>query len=524
VSSGINPGIPHAPSEVFADQYLGRRVAKSAAWMVLKRLFFKSVGLISTLILVRLLAPEAFGLAAIGSVAYDVLDAMTEFSFVLALVKMKQPQRAHFDTAWTLLVMRGFLIGGLMYVAAPFVADFMREPRLLDITRVLALLPVLQGFENVGLIQFRRELRFERIFWYEVVGKLLGFMMVIPAALILHNAWAVVIGYLGPKFITIPASYLMHPHRPRFSLKAGSELLNFSKWLFATNLLYLLRDYTMVLLLGRVGGASATGLYQQAWQIAALPASEIAAPSRQPMYSGYAKVLDDKARLGRQFVDGLALIMMMITPMSIGIALVAPWIQDIALGPKWVGAAPLISICALYALTEAVGDLTHNLYVVLDRQRRFVGIMVVNVVIRTGLVIWAGVTHGVVWAAAAMAITSLFGSVLWFAQLRNIIGRLVGPTFRATWRTGFATLVMAAGVLYIQMAWPQASGMPVMIAQLAVQSLAGAALYLGTLLGAWRLGGRPEGPEAHAVKAAIQLLQRVGLNLRPGTSASSAAE
>lgn len=524
MSSGIIPGIPHAPSEVFADQYLGRRVAKSAAWMVLKRFFFKSVGLVSTLILVRLLAPEAFGLAAIGSVAYDMLDAMTEFSFVLALVKMKQPERAHFDTAWTLLVMRGFLIGALMYVAAPFVADFMHEPRLVDITRVLALLPVLQGFENVGLIQFRRELRFERIFWYEVLGKVVGFVMVIPAALILHNAWAVVIGYLGPKFITIPASYLMHPHRPRFSLKAGPELLNFSKWLFATNLLSLLRDYTMVLLLGRIGGPGATGLYQQSWQIAALPVSEIAAPSRQPMYSGYAKVSDDRARLGRQFVDGLALIMMMITPMSVGIALVAGLIQPIALGPNWVGAAPLIQICALYALAEAVGEATHNIYVVLDRQRRFVGIMVFNVLIRTALVIWAGVTHGVVWAAAAMAITSFFGSAIWFAQLRSIIGHLTRDTFRATWRVAVATSVMAAGVLYLQAVWPQSAEIPIMIAQLAGESVLGAVLYVGVLLGLWRLAGRPAGPEDHAFTAALQLLPRLGAFLHLGRPASSTAE
>src|SRR6202789_1034659 len=101
--------------------------------MVLKRLAFKGIGLISTLILVRLLAPEAFGLAAIASTAYDTLNAISELSFALALVKMKAPTGEQYDSAWTLTMLRGFVIGGAIIVSAPWIAEAMREPRLVDI-------------------------------------------------------------------------------------------------------------------------------------------------------------------------------------------------------------------------------------------------------------------------------------------------------------------------------------------------------------------------------------------------------
>ena len=508
MTSSVEP-IPSAPSEIFADQYLGRRVAKGAAWMVMKRVSFRAVGLISNLILARLLMPEAVGLVALASVAYDLLDVLTEFSFTLALVKMKEPTRAHFDTAWTLVVVRGLLIGALMVVGAPALAEFVHEPRLVDITRVLALVPVLQGLENVGLIEFQRSLRFDRIFWYELIGRLVGFVLVIPAALILHNAWALVIGYLGPKLVTVPYSYFLHPYRPRFSLKAGRELLNFSKWLFATNLMYILRDYTMVLLLGRVGGASATGLYQQSWQIGVLPASEIAAPVRRPMYSGYAKVLDDRDRLRAQVVDGLALVLMMITPASVGIALTAGLVQAVGLGPNWVGAAPLLTICAIYALIEAVGEFTHNLYVVHDRQRRFVEIMTALIVVRTGLVIWAGLTHGVLWAVWAMAAVSFFSTSILFTQLIVIIDLSVRRVIAALWRVMVATAVMASGVAYLQYLWPQSGQMPEMIGQLSSQIALGAFLYIGVLIALWRASGRPSGAEAHALEVLQKGLARM---------------
>jgi lipopolysaccharide exporter len=509
----VEPILPSAIAEAIVDQSLGKRVAKGAAWMVLKRLAFKGIGLISTLILVRLLAPDAFGLAAIASTAYDTLNAISDLSFALALVKMKTPTRAQYDTAWTLTVLRGFAIGGLIYLSAPWIAEAMREPRLVDITRVMALYPIIWGFENIGLIDFQRDLRFDRLFVYDVLGKVAGFLVVIPAALILHNAWAVVLGTIAPKIVQVPASYIMHPYRPRISFKAGRELLGFSKWLFATNILSLANNYLITILIGRIGGAASVGLFRTAEQIGILPVSEVAAPIRGPMYAGYAKVMNDRDRLCRHVVDGLSLTLMIITPLSIGIALVAKLIEQVALGAEWAGAAAFIQVCAFYALFEGIGEFTHNLYVVKDRQRRFVAIMTFTVVIRVALVVWAGFTYGVLWAAIMFALTSFFSAAIWFGQLTTMIHLSIRRTLAAVWRTFAATGIMSAGVFYFLSIWPYGATTPGHIAELVLAIALGGLLYVGPLLGLWVLCGRPAGPEDHAAKAIPQLLARLGLRL-----------
>ncbi len=505
------PILPSAIAEAIVDQSLGKRVAKSAAWMVLKRLAFKGIGLISTLILVRLLAPDAFGLAAIASTAYDTLNAISDLSFGLALVKMKQPTRAQYDSAWTLTVLRGLAIGLLIFLSAPWVAEAMREPRLLNVTRVMALYPMIWGFENIGLIDYQRDLRFDRLFLYDVLGKIAGFVVVIPAALILHNAWAVVLGTIAPKIVQVPASFIMHSYRPRLSFKAGRELLGFSKWLFATNLLSLANNYLIIILIGRIGGAGSVGLFRTAEQIGILPVSEVAAPIRGPMYAGYAKVIHDRERLCRHVVDGLALTLMIITPLSVGIALVAKLIEQVALGAEWVGAAAFIQVCAFYALFEGIGEFTHNLYVVKDRQRRFVAIMTLTVVIRVVLVVWAGIAHGVLWAAIMFAFTSFFSSAIWFGQLATMIGLSIKRTVAAVWRTFAATGIMSIGVFYFLTAWPYGSTTPGRTAELALAVVIGGALYIGPLLGLWLSCGRPQGPEDHAATAVPQLLARLGI-------------
>jgi O-antigen/teichoic acid export membrane protein len=520
--SNPQPVLPSAIAEIVVDQSLGRQVAKSAAWMVMKRLAFKGIGLFSTLILVRLLAPEAFGLAAIASVAYDALNAMTEFSFGLALVKMKKPTRDHYDTAWTLIVIRGFLIGGVMFAASPWIGEAMREPRLVDITRIMALYPLICGLENIGLIEFQRNLRFDRLFVYDVLGKVVGFVVVIPAALILHNAWAVVLGTIAPKLVMVPASYIMHPYRPRISLKAGHELLGFSKWLFITNVLGIANDYLVTILIGRIGGLGSVGLFRTAEQVGILPVSEVAAPIRGPMYSGFAKVLHDRERLCRYVIDGLALTLVIVTPLSVGIALTATLIEHVALGADWKGAAPFIQICAFYGLFQSIGEFTHNIYVVKDRQRRFVEIMMVTVVIRVGLVIWAGVTYGVIWAAAMFAITNFLSSAIWFGQLTTMIHLSLRQTFAATWRTLAATAIMAAGVWYFLVLWPYGNSSAIEIIELILAVMLGGGLYLGFLGGLWRLSGRPAGPEDHVVRALGQLAVR--LNLVDGHSRNGKVE
>jgi O-antigen/teichoic acid export membrane protein len=385
---------------------------------------------------------------------------------------------------------------------------------------VLALYPVIWGFENIGLIEFQRQLRFDRLFVLDVLGKIVGFVVVIPAALFLHNAWAIVLGTIAPKVATVPASYIMHPYRPRLSLKAGRELLNFSKWLFITNLLGLANDYLITVLIGRLGGASSVGMFRTAEQVGLLPVSEVAAPIRGPMYSGYAKVLHDRERLCRYVIDGLALTLLIVLPLSVGLALTAPLIEHVALGAAWVGAAPFIQICAFYGLFQSIGEFTHNLYVVKDRQRRFVEIMTVTVAIRVGLVIWAGMSYGVLWAAAMFAITSFFGSAIWLGQLTTMIHLSLKATFAATWRTLAATAAMSAGVYYFMAAWSPGALSAEQAVELGLAIVLGGAVYLGALLSLWVLCGRPSGPEDHAIRAIEQLAARLHLTARKAQSVS----
>jgi PST family polysaccharide transporter len=479
---------------------IGRRVASGAVFMVLLRLAFRGIGLISTLILVRLLAPSDFGLVGIAIVAYSVLEMLSELSFKVALVRMKSPLRMHYDTAWTLGVLRGFAIAASLIAAAPFLASFIRDARTEALIYALAALPVIQGFENVRLTELQRNIQFDRLFWYQLAGKVAGFAVVVPAAYFLRSYWALFWGIAAARFVLLPLGYAMRPYRPRFCLAGWSELFDFSKWLLITNVLWAIDANAMSFLIGRIAGSAAIGTYQVANQIALLPASEIAAPIREPMYSGYARVLDDPAALRKQFLDGLGVMVAVTAPMAFGIAVIAEPLTSLFLGANWAAAAPLIQFCAFYGFFDAVGHFTHNLYLALHRQRAFVALLFWTLVVRILLIVSAGYVWGVNGAALTLAVSAAFNMVVWNAWIAPAIGVSTLDFVRCTWRTFFAGVIMMAATAWLLAQWPAPSDTTTGYLRLAAACIWGTGVQVLVQYGLWHLAGRPDGAEAYLVR------------------------
>src|SRR5687767_1543898 len=134
------------------------KMTTGIAWMVTARLADRGIGLISTLILARLLVPDDFGLVAMATAIGGILDLLGAFSFDLALIQKKDAGKNHYDTVWTFTVLFGLVCAiALVGLAIP-AAIFYREPRLEAVMYALAVLYLVGGFSNVGVVDFRKEL------------------------------------------------------------------------------------------------------------------------------------------------------------------------------------------------------------------------------------------------------------------------------------------------------------------------------------------------------------------------------
>lgn len=464
-------------------------VGKGAALMLAFKLVERGIGFVSVLILARLLTPADFGLVAMATSVVALIELMGAFGFDTALIQRPDAQRQHFDTAWTFQVLFGVASAALLVGLAIPAGDFYRDSRVTLMMPALAVGAMVQGFENIGPVMFRKSLDFRSEFIFLLSKRMVAFVVTILMALIFRNFWALVAGTVTGRVATTLLSYSMHTYRPRFSLAAKSDLLHFSKWLFLTNLLQFAHQNADKFILGRTIGATLVGQYNVANEIASLPSTALIAPINRAVYPVYARLAKDISALREQFLSVYGQIAMLSFPTSVGIACSAELLVEILLGPQWAGAVPLLKIFILVGLLSA---LLSNLFAVIIAM----GHPQANTLISGGAllvyipaIIWASLRYGAVGAAWV----HLTMSVLMLIPLHIVFFRLTGldPKLYLSrlWRPFVGSLVMtvsmrlAVGNTALQ-DWP-------VFAQLLMVCLTGAITFSLSVYGIWVLSGKP---------------------------------
>jgi lipopolysaccharide exporter len=230
-------------------------LAGGAAWMVLFRMLDRSIGILSTLVLARLLLPADFGLVAMAMSVISLVELATAFSFEIALIQMSDPKRHHYDTAWTLNIAVALGGGAITALLAPLTAHFYSEPRLIAVMLVIAVAWAVSGFENIGVVEFRRSMNFRREFVFFGYKRITTFVVTMVCGFAFRSHWALVTGMVTGRLTGVALSYLMQRYRPRLSFVATRELLSFSGWMVGNNLIGVALGRVPHFFVGRILGS-----------------------------------------------------------------------------------------------------------------------------------------------------------------------------------------------------------------------------------------------------------------------------
>jgi O-antigen/teichoic acid export membrane protein len=499
------------PADSHTEEQAGGRPAPQAAyggqllrgsiWMIGLRWVMRFIGLASTMILARLLAPDDFGLIAMVMLAYGLLETISYAGVDLALMRPGAATREHQDTAWTVQILQGLFIATCLLLAAPWVAEHFKEPRATAVMAWVALRAVIESFQNIGVVAFRRELDFAREFRFSLYGKLINFVVVVAAAWVLRNYWALVIGSIVASVLGVALSYMMHPYRPRLSLARIGEIWGFSQWLVISRLGTYLNRKCDEFVVGMQGGAASMGSYHVANELATLPSNEIVAPVRRAMFPALAKIADQREQFTAAVLSSFSAVAALCLFIGFSLMVTAPELVRVVLGAPWASAEPLMRWMAVFgAFSALVMVLEVPLWVA--GQTRISAVQSwLELAVIAPATWWAVTRYGAEGAAAARAAVSVAMVPIMMgltARVRQVsFGQLAG----ALWRPVLAALLMAAAVHSLP--WP--ADAPALL-MLALKGLCCVALYPLLLLGLWGLSGRPPGAEAALVK---QLRQRV---------------
>ncbi len=265
---------------------LGRRVTTAAAWMVAFRWVDRLIGMLSVAILARLLAPEDFGIVGYAMLVIGILELFMGLATDVELIRHARVDRSYYNAAWTMNVLRGLVIATVLLALVQPAAEFFDEPRLGAIMLSFAAIPLIQGLENVGIVEFRKRLEFDREFRFLLTSRIVGTVVTIGLAFALRTYWALVAGTILRTAFRVALSYRVHPFRPRFEVARVPEIFRFSRWMMILNLAGGLGERLPGLVIGRELGSSALAYFNMGKEIASLSTTEVRAPIRRALYPG----------------------------------------------------------------------------------------------------------------------------------------------------------------------------------------------------------------------------------------------
>jgi lipopolysaccharide exporter len=489
-------------------------MASGATWSVLLRVTDRSIGLISTVVLARLLVPADFGLVTLASSFVALLGLVTAFGLDFALIQKADVERGHFDTVWTLNVISGVAIALALVALANPVAKFYEDVRLVNVIVGLALAQAISGFQNVGIIALRRDMAFDREFRFGLYRKLATtFVVTLPLAFALRDYWALVGGMIAGSCIGVALSYQLHPYRPRPTLVAMRDLLRFSGWLQLTSVVSFVSRRSADFIIGRVAGMSALGSFSVGREIAGMVSSEVAAPVHRGVFPSYAKIAGDRRELKDAYLKVLSVLVLVIVPSAIGLALLAEPVVLVFFGEKWRDAVPVIRLLAINGMLYLSVNTGIYVYLALGITHHTTSITIVHAAVSITLMLLLVPQWGIQGAAYALLGATLMAMPLTFALISKVLRVTFTDLAAVLWRPLSAGLLMAGALVVARQHWGPAMLLLEHALDMVASAALGAAVYAAITLLLWRRAGRPEGAETLVLeqlkKAAMVSMRRL---------------
>lgn len=314
----------------------------------------KVIGFCEVIILARILLPAQFGAYGVALLALGLLEVFTETGINVFLIQEKSFSK-YINSAWIVSIGRGFLIGIVLFLLAPLISVFFHSGESLDLLRLISIVPVLRGFMNPAIIKFQKNLLFGRDFFYKFTILLIDTSVSITAAYILKSPVGIVVGLLAGVTVELVLSFFVVTPRPCFSFnkKYLVQIFHRGKWVTAAGMFDYLYENLDNIVVGRMLGAGALGVYQMAYSLAVVPVNEIGkvfVHVTTPVMINFSK---DKGRLKNAYIKTVGSVFLLVVPV-VFILVFFPSLFVLILGYNWTQISKILPVLAVLGLVRSL--------------------------------------------------------------------------------------------------------------------------------------------------------------------------
>lgn len=483
-----------------------RALFLGAAWAVAQRWALRLLGLLSTVIMARLLIPNDYGIVAMAMLVVGLLQALLDFGTRTALLRKREVSVDEIDSAWTLGVIQGWLIAIVLTLVSPIAGAYFGEPRVVPVMWILAACCALAGYGNIGFALAQKAYDFALEFRYLVICKLIGVVATIIGGLWFADYRALVLGVSAGYVSGVVFSFLMHPYRPQWNIKQIPAIWATTKWLMLASAATFVVRKGDELIAGRVGTTDEFGAYNVGADLGQMPAGEVGPAMLKAFMPVLSTVAEDSNSLNWAVIRTLSALATVVMPIGFGFASVSGPATILILGSAWDMAVPFVAAFAIVGAIQSVFQPLNTLLVVKGHTKAISRLVWVELAIflATATLLVPGLhLLGLIYARGLACICS---GVLLLAYSRSVTGFPMGAGLMSIVRPLLGAIAMAYAVEQVV----QMVVSPIASITLGVST--GVLLYTFWSILTWQLQGRPDGLESIVLTHASKLRERLNLN------------
>ncbi|MFD6446559.1 lipopolysaccharide biosynthesis protein [Promicromonospora sp. NPDC060204] len=406
---------------------LGSRAARGGVLTLTGQAFRFLIQAAALVVLARLLSPDDFGMVAMVLVIVGIGELVRDFGLSNAAVQTPSLSRAERDNLFWLSLLLGAVLALAVLALAPLVAALYGQPELRQVTRWLAITFVLNGFAAQFRAGLTRDLRFGAAAVVEVAGPLAGLSTAILMAVGGWGYWALV-GQELVKALVLSVGLVVAarwwPGPPRRGTSVRS-FVRYGGYLMGTQILGYTSRNIDTLVVGARFGAAVTGLYSRAYQLMALPVTQLSYPTTRVALPVLSRLNDDPDRYRTYLLRGQLLLLHAVVPLFVLTGVLAEPVIRVVLGAQWDEAVPIFQVLAIGGVFDGAALATMWVFLSTGRTRAqlFLALTTRPLMIVAVLV---GSHWGVVGVAAGYAVSTALCwpvGLVWIARVTTAPAR-----------------------------------------------------------------------------------------------------
>ena len=395
---------------------LKSKTVKGVVWSSIERFSTQGVQFLIMIIMARLLTPKDYGLIGMLAIFLAVAQSLIDSGFSQALIRKQDRTDVDNSTVFYFNIVVSSALYLILFISAPFVADFYNQPELTSVMRVVCLGVILNSLAVVQRALFTVKIDFKTQAKASLSAAVISGCIGIVLAYYGFGVWSLVVQQLLNLSVNTLLLWIFSKWRPIavFSWKSFHELFAFGSKMLASGLLDTLYRNIYPIVIGKLFNASSLGHYTRAHQFSEFPSSNVTGIIQRVTYPILCGIQDETERLEAVYRKFLKLSAFIIFPLMIGLSSVARPFIYIVLGSQWVFCGQLLQIICFAMMWYPIHAINLNLLQVKGRSDLFLRLEIIKKIL--------GIT--------VLCITAPFGLVVMcYGQIFNSVVALVINTY-----------------------------------------------------------------------------------------------